>query len=166
MTGQEIGHTKTFMRKQKQKQKEIPALVSIMQLDLYTWRHALRISLGSRLLLVRNGMNCRHEEMQFCDLLHLQARVYSVWNGEALGILHRLVDFCHCDSMREVFVITDHKPLEAKLSKEVATLSQQLQCILQVHQYRVCIIYSLAQIYTSKTGWPTPTTKKLEYQWY
>ena len=41
-----------------------------------------------------------------------------------------------------MLVITDHKPLIAMFKKDVATLSQRIQCILlKVHQYRVQIIY-------------------------
>ena len=44
--------------------------------------------------------------------------------------------------MRKVCIITDHKPLVAIHSKDVAMLSQWLQCImLGIHQYGVCIIY-------------------------
>ena len=41
-----------------------------------------------------------------------------------------------------MLVITDHKPLVAMFKKDVATLSQHIQCILlKIHQYRVQIIY-------------------------
>ena len=44
--------------------------------------------------------------------------------------------------MREVSIITDHKPLVAIFKKDVATLSQRLQGILlKIHQYRVKIMY-------------------------
>ena len=42
----------------------------------------------------------------------------------------------------EVLIITDHKPLVVMFKKDVATLSQHIQCILlKIHQYRVLIIY-------------------------
>ena len=66
---------------------------------------------------------------------------YSKIRCEALGILHSLEKFHYCFS-REVLVITDHKPLVSMFKKDVATLSQCIQCILiQIHQYRVQIIY-------------------------
>ena len=44
--------------------------------------------------------------------------------------------------MREVYIITDHRPLVAKLSKDVAMLSQLLQCILlQIKHFILHIMY-------------------------
>ena len=44
--------------------------------------------------------------------------------------------------MREVSIISDHKPLVAIFKKNVATLSQRIQLILlRIHQYRVRITY-------------------------
>ena len=41
-----------------------------------------------------------------------------------------------------MLVITDHKPLVSLFKKDVATLSQHIQCILlEIHQYRVQIIF-------------------------
>ena len=61
---------------------------------------------------------------------------------EALSILHGLGKFHHYCFGREVLVITDHKPLVSMFKKDVATLSQCIQCILlKIHQYRVQIIY-------------------------
>ena len=38
----------------------------------------------------------------------------------------------------------DHKPLVEIFEKDIATLSQQIQCIpLKIHQYRVRILYKL-----------------------
>ena len=60
---------------------------------------------------------------------------------EVLGILHGLQKFHHYCFGREVLVITDHKQASI-FKKDVATLSQQIQCILlKVHQYRVQIMY-------------------------
>ena len=61
---------------------------------------------------------------------------------ETLGILHWLQKFHHYCFAREVLVITDHKPLVAIFKKDVATLSQCIQCILlKIQQYMVQIIY-------------------------
>ena len=67
---------------------------------------------------------------------------YSNTEWEALGILHGLEKFHHYCSAKEVYIITDHKPLVVMVSKDVATLPQQLQCImLHIHPYSVCILY-------------------------
>ena len=51
-------------------------------------------------------------------------------NYEALGILHGLEKFHNYCFAREVYIITDHKPLVTILSKDVTMLSQWLQCIM------------------------------------
>ena len=66
---------------------------------------------------------------------------YSNIKQEVLGILHALEKFHHYCFAREVFIITDHKPLAAIFKKDMAMLSQYIQCILlKIHQYRVQII--------------------------
>ena len=64
---------------------------------------------------------------------------YSNIEREALGILHGLKKFHHYCFARQVHVITDKKLLVAIFKKDVATLSQCIQCIL--HHYRVQILY-------------------------
>ena len=67
---------------------------------------------------------------------------YSDIKCVVLGILHGLEKFHHYCFGREVLIITDHKPLISMFKKDVATLSQHIQCILlKIHQYRVQIIY-------------------------
>ena len=67
---------------------------------------------------------------------------YSNIGREALGILHRVEKFHHYCFAREVYVITNHKPLVSIFNKDVAMLSQQIQRILlKIHQYRVQILY-------------------------
>ena len=67
---------------------------------------------------------------------------YSNIEREALGILHGLKKFHHYCFAKEVLIITNHKPLVAIFKKDVATLSQCIQCILlEIYQYRVQIIY-------------------------
>ena len=67
---------------------------------------------------------------------------YSNIERDTLGILHGLDNFHHYCFAREVHIITDHKPLVAIFKKDVAMLSQCLQCILlKIHQYRVQILY-------------------------
>ena len=53
---------------------------------------------------------------------------------------------CHYCFVREVSLITDHKPLVAVFSKDMATLLQRLLWLyylglLRIHQYRVMIMY-------------------------
>ena len=43
---------------------------------------------------------------------------------EALGILHGIKKFHHFGFVREVYVITNHKPVESIFKKDMATLSQ------------------------------------------
>ena len=45
---------------------------------------------------------------------------YSNIEREALGILHGLKKFHHCCFVREVYVITNHKPLASIFKKDVA----------------------------------------------
>ena len=45
---------------------------------------------------------------------------------EALGILHGSKKFHHYYFTKDVYIITDHKPLVAVVNRDVATLSQQL----------------------------------------
>ena len=67
---------------------------------------------------------------------------YSNIEHEAPAILHGLQKFHHYCFGREVLIIRDHKLLVSMFKKDVATLSQCIQCILlKIHQYRVQIIY-------------------------
>ena len=67
---------------------------------------------------------------------------YSNIKCKVLGILHGLEKFHHYCFSREVLIITDHKLLVSMFKKDIATLSQCIQCILlKIHQYRVQIIY-------------------------
>ena len=57
-------------------------------------------------------------------------------------MLYGLEKFNHYCFIRELSIITDHKPLVTTFTKDVATLSLRLQKILlRIHQYRVKIIY-------------------------
>ena len=64
---------------------------------------------------------------------------YSNIKCKALGILHGLEKFHHYCFVREVLVITDHKPLVSMFKKDVAIFSQCI--LLKICQYRVQIIY-------------------------
>ena len=97
-------------------------------------------------------MNCRHDEVPDNETLSQIAFAskslsstgwwYRNIERKALGILHRLKKFDHYCFAKEVYVITDHKPLVAMVSKDVATLSQWLQCIiLHIYQYSMHILY-------------------------
>ena len=95
---------------------------------------------------------------------------YSNIECEILENLYVLEKFHHYCFAKEVYVITDYRPLITIFSKDVATLSQKLKCIiLHIHQYSVCIIHiSLAQTYTSLTSCPGTTIqkKRLENHWH
>ena len=100
---------------------------------LYLGTETSNISLGARLLQIRDGMTCGHDEIPDNAILHLTEftsksissaeQFYNNLECEALGILHRLEKFYHYCFTREVCFITDHKPLVAILSKNVAMLS-------------------------------------------
>ena len=83
------------------------------------------------------AQNYLHQQKCIEHWVMLQQHKY-----EAFGILHGLEKFHHYHFVRELCVIIDQKLLVVICSKGVATLSQQLQCIiLRIHQYRVHIIY-------------------------
>ena len=53
------------------------------------------------------------------------------------------------------------------VSKDVATLSQWLQCIiLCMHQLSVCILYKPRRVYTQKTGYPVTITQRPSDSWH
>ena len=54
-------------------------------------------------------------------------RIYSNIERETLGILHRLAKFNHYCFVREVHIITEHKPLVAIFKKDIAMLSKRIQ---------------------------------------
>ena len=61
---------------------------------------------------------------------------------EALWILHGLEMFHHYCFVIKISIIMNHKPLAAIFKKDVATLSQKLQCILlRIHQCRIKMLY-------------------------
>ena len=75
--------------------------------------------------------------------LSTAAQGYSCIECNALGILHGLEMFHHSCFLRDICIITNHRPLVAILSKDMATLSQRLQHImLRLHQTRVYILYT------------------------
>ena len=86
------------------------------------------------MLQVREGMNCGLEEVPdnvtLCPIAFVSKHLsstewwYSNIEWKALGILHGLENFYHYYFAKEVHVITDHKPLVAMITKEVATFSQ------------------------------------------
>ena len=119
---------------------------------LYLETDASGIGLGAALLQMCKGTACQKDVVPnnttLCPIVFASksltgtAHRYSNIDREALGITHGLKKFHHYCFAREVLIITDHKPLVAIFKKDVATLSQCIQCILlKIHQYRVQIIY-------------------------
>ena len=95
---------------------------------------------------------------------------YSNIEREALGILHMLVKLHHYCFVKDVYVITDHKPLAAMISKDVSILLQWLQGImLHIHQYSVHIIYNpspelyIADWLSPTMTWKTETRYECDY---
>ena len=118
-----------------------------MHLEPYTWKLMHQV-LAWKPDYCRDGMNCGCDKEQDNTTLHPIAFTrtcllstkwcYSNTGCEALG-LDKFQHYC-CAS--KVCIITDHKPLVAVISKDMAMLSEWLQCmVLHIHQYRVCIMY-------------------------
>ena len=92
------------------------------------------------------GTECRYSniEREYLGILHGLEKFhhYCFVSEVPLGILHGLEKFHHYCFVSEVHVITDHKPFVAIFKKDIAILSQCIQCILlKIHQYRVQILY-------------------------
>ena len=116
---------------------------------LYLERNA---ALGAALLQTWEGTTCQKDTVPDNTILHpiafagksltgVECR-YSNIEMEALVIIHGPKKFHHYCFVREVHIITDHKPLVSIFKKDVAMLSQCIQCILlKTHQYRVQILY-------------------------
>ena len=109
----------------------------IQKLDpLYLETDTSGICLGAKLLQVREGMNCGHDKIPdnailFTTAFTSKSLSSAEWHYiniqcEALWILQGIEKFHHYCFMREVYIITNHKPLVAILSKGLATLCQQL----------------------------------------
>ena len=119
---------------------------------LYIETDVSGVGLGVALLQKISNTSCNRDEALDNSIIRATAfasmsltgaeKRYSNIEREALGILYSLEKFHHYFSVREVSIITDHKPLTAIFKKDVTTLSQRLQQILlRIHQYRVKIIY-------------------------
>ena len=115
---------------------------------LYLETDASRVGLGVALLQMHKGTAYQKDIAPDITILHPIAFAskdaehrYSNIEREALGILHGLEKFHHYCFAREVLVISNHNPLVAIFKKDMATLSQCIQCILlKIHQYKVQII--------------------------
>ena len=67
---------------------------------------------------------------------------YSKIEREVLCRLHDLEKFHHYYFAHEVCIIEDHKLLVVNIKKDIASLSHELQRILQqIYQYKVRILY-------------------------
>ena len=85
------------------------------------------IGLDAGLLQMWKGINSECDEVPNSAAIH--------------PVLFVLIKFHHYCFTKEVFVITDHKPLVAMISKDVVTLAQQLQHIIMcILQYNMCIL--------------------------
>ena len=101
---------------------------------LYLKTDAYGVGLGAALLQTWEGTTSQKEMVPDNTILHptafasksLMDAVGSFSNivSEALGILDRLEKFHYYCFMREVYMITDHKPLVFIFRKDVAILSQ------------------------------------------
>ena len=101
---------------------------------LYLKTDASGVGLGAALLQTQEGTTYQKDMVLDNTILHHIAfaskslmdteHMYSNIEREVLGILHRLEKFHHYCFIREVYVITNHKPLVSIFKKDVATLSQ------------------------------------------
>ena len=119
---------------------------------LYLETDASGVGLGAALLQTHEGTTCQEGTVPNNTILHPITFAsksltgtewrYSNIEREALDILHGLEKFHHYCFAREVHIITNHKPLVAIFIKDVAMLSQHIQCILlKIYQYRLQILY-------------------------
>ena len=125
------------------------------------------ISLGAALLQLRDNTNCpidtAPDNTILCPIVFASKSItgaeqrYSNIEREALGILHGLAKFHQYCFGREVLVITYHKLLVSIFKKDVATLSQRIQCILLKYTSIGFKLYTnLALIFLLQTGcWDT-----------
>ena len=103
---------------------------------LYLEIDASGVGFGAILLQVREGMNCRCDEVPNSVTLHPIAFSSKILSGakwhysniewEVHRILHGLEKFHHYCFAKDVCVLNDYKPLVAIISKDVAMLSQHL----------------------------------------
>ena len=101
---------------------------------LYLKTDASGVGLGAALLQTQEGTTCQKDMVTDNTILHPIALAskslmdaeqrYSNIEREALGIFHRLKNFHHYCFAREVYAITDQKPLVSIFKKDMATLSQ------------------------------------------
>ena len=101
---------------------------------LYLETNASSVGLGTALLQTWEGTTCPKNKVPdnsiLCPIAFASKSLtgaehrYSNIEREALGILHGLKKCHHYCFARNVYVITDHKPLVAISQKDVATLSQ------------------------------------------
>ena len=111
---------------------------------LYLETHASRVGLGVTDVQKNNVPN----NTILCPIRFASKSItgaehrYSNIEREALSILHGLKKFHQYCFAREVYIITNCKPLVAIFKKDVATLLQCIQCILlKIHQNKVQILY-------------------------
>ena len=106
--------------------------------------HASGVGLGAALLQTWEGVTFQRGTVPDNTILHPMAFAskslagtelrYNNIERETLGILHGLGKFHHYCLAREVYVITNHKPLISIFEKDVAMLSQWMQQIfLKIH---------------------------------
>ena len=130
---------------------------------LYLETDASSIGLGAALLQLRDNTGYQKDTAPdntiLCPIAFVSKSLtgakqrYSNIKCKVLGILHGLEKFHHYCCGGEVLVITDHKLMVSIFKKDIAILSQQIQHILlNIHQYRVRIIYKPGLIFLLQIG--------------
>ena len=137
----------------------------------YLETDASSVGLGAALLQTWEGTTCQKDTVLDNTTLHPIVFAsksltgaewrYSNIEREALGILHWLKKFCHYCFVRDVYVITDHKPLLTIFKKDVATLSHQIQQILlKLHQYKARFYTNWGQKFLLQIGCAITTIRR------
>ena len=134
------------------------------------------VELGASLLHTREGMSCSRDVALDSNVLRpitFTHKSLSAVEGrnrnierETLAILHGLETFHHYCFVREISIMTDHKPPVAIFTKDVATLSQRLQHILlRIHQHKVRILYKPgSDLFRADKTKPQRKKKMMKYQ--
>ena len=104
---------------------------------LYPRTDASGVRLGAAVLQTRSGTSCQRDKASDHSILRPTIfarknllgveRRYNNIERKALGILHGLKKFHYYCFVREVSIITDHKPLVAISMEDVTMLSQRIQ---------------------------------------
>ena len=129
-------------------------ITDVRGLKLQVWGHAGQCSSLPNCICQQKSVQCR-------------AVVQQHWEG-TLDILHRLIRFHHYCFAKEVYAITDHKPLIAMISRHVAAAHHaaytQVQCAYLILTWSQTVHSGLAiMLQPWRKLWPRNTRYACEY---